>query len=74
MRRAPYEIQLERLEKLGVRTFQEFGGFVGPRYWKLTMPDGEIEFACTVRKLKEIADRIEAQSANERYAAFLAKE
>ncbi len=53
----PYQKQIDRLEKLGFKTYQEFGGFVGPRYWKVTAPAGHVEFACKVRTLKEIADR-----------------
>ncbi len=57
----PYRKQLARLDALGIEHYQEFSGFVGPRYWKLTFPDGRIEFACKVRTLQEIADREEAE-------------
>ena len=55
----PYEKHLERLHALGIHTYQEFSGFVGPRYWKLTFADGHVEFACKVKTLKLIADRVE---------------
>ena len=58
-RKAPYEKQLERLWAQGVKTYQEFSGYVGPRYWELTMPDGTKQFACKVSTLKDIADRLE---------------
>ena len=56
----PYEKQLARLDKLGIRHYQEFSGFLGPRYWEITYPNGNIEYACKVKELKEIADREEA--------------
>jgi hypothetical protein len=55
----PYEKQLGRLDKLGIKHYQEFSGFLGPRYWEITHPDGKTEFACKVKELKEIADREE---------------
>jgi hypothetical protein len=54
---APYEKQLIRLDALGIKHSQEFGGFIGPRYWKITHLNGRIEFACKVKTLRDIADK-----------------
>lgn len=55
----PFEKQLARLNKLGIRHYQEFSGFIGPRYWKITYSNGNIKYACKVKSLKEIADQEE---------------
>ncbi len=57
----PFEKQLERLDKLSIAHYQEFSGFIGPRYWKITHKDGRIEFACNVKTLKAIAEREEVK-------------
>lgn len=60
-RHTPTEIEMERLERLGasISIYQEFSGYCGPRYWKVTLPSGECVFACSMRRLREIANELQ---------------
>lgn len=57
----PYEKALARLHEMGIQSYQEFSGYIGPRYWKLTMPNGQTRYACKVRTLTEIADGLQEE-------------